>query len=126
MYKTDKTVEQHLRESFSYKRPLREVGLLKNIKSRSLFGCVQCVFEVPENLREALANFPPIIRKIIVGRDDLGPLMKEYAEKERLLTQPSRMLLSSFLAEWNNRCCSFAWIWGWFAGKLIVLCNTLR
>ena len=52
-----------------------------------------------EILREALANFPPIFRNINVGRDDIGPLMKEYAEK-RLLSQSRRMLISSFF--WEN------------------------
>ena len=36
--KTDKTVEQHLRGSFPYKKPLREEKFLNYIKSGSLFG----------------------------------------------------------------------------------------
>ena len=79
--------------------PLREETFAENIISRSLFGYVQCDFEVPENLREVFANFPPIFRNIIVGTDDIGPIMKEYAEKERILTQPKRMLISSYFLE---------------------------
>ena len=79
--------------------PLREERLLENMKSGSLFGYVQCDIEVPENLREAFANFPPICKNIKVGRDDIGPFMKEYAEKEGILTQPRRMVISSYFLE---------------------------
>ena len=58
MYKTNNIVKQHLRESFHNKMHLREEKLLRKIKSRSLFGYVQCDYEVPENLRETFANFP--------------------------------------------------------------------
>ena len=79
--------------------PLIEEKLLKNIKSTSLFGYVQCDIEVLENLRKAFANFPPIFKNVIVGTDDIGTIMKEYAEKEYLLTQPGRILISSFCLE---------------------------
>ena len=32
-----------------------------------------------------------------MSRDDIGNLMKEYAEKERIMPQPRRMLISSFI-----------------------------
>ena len=99
MCKTDNTVKQHLHEIFPYKTPLREEGLLENIKSASLFGYVRSDNEKPENLREALANFPHISMNIKVGRDDIGPFTKGYAEKKGLLTQPRRKLISSYFLE---------------------------
>ena len=78
---------------------LLEKKFLENIKSGSLFGYVQCDIEVTENLREAFANFPPNYKKIIVGGDDIGPFMKESAEKEGILTQSRRMLTSSYFLE---------------------------
>ena len=81
---------------------LREEKLLENIKLGSLFGYVQSHIEVPENLREALANFPPIFKNNKNGRDDIGPFMKENAEKEGILTQPRRMPTSSYFLE-NGR-----------------------
>ena len=99
LYKTDNIVKQHLRESFPYKMPLREERLLENMKSGGLFGYVQCDIEVAENLREAFAYFPPICKNIKVGRDDIGTFMKEYAEKEGILTQPRRMVISSYSLE---------------------------
>ena len=98
-YKTDNFVEQHLRESFPNKMPLREESPLKNIKTGNLFGYIQCDIEVPENLREAFANFPPIFKNNKFGRDDIGPFMKEYTKRERLFTQSRRMLKSSYFLE---------------------------
>ena len=96
LYKTNSLVMQHLRESFPYKLPLTEEGLLQRIKDGNLFGYLKCDIEVPEHLRENFANFPPIFKNTYVSRDDIGPLMKEYAEKNQYLTQPRRMLISSF------------------------------
>ena len=61
--------------------PLKEDRLLENMKSGSLFGYVQVDIEVPENLREASANFSPIFKNINVGKDEIGPFQKEYAGK---------------------------------------------
>ena len=66
--------------------PVREERLLKNIKSGNLFGYVQCLIEILENLREFFAMFPPIFMNINVGRGDIGPIMKEIPKKEGLLT----------------------------------------
>ena len=94
MSKTNNFAKQHLHESFPYKKR----RLLENIRSGSLFGYVQCDIEVPENLREAFANFLPIFKNINVDRDDIGPFMKKYAENEGILTQPKIMLISSYFS----------------------------
>ena len=67
--------------------PLTEERLLERIKSGSLFGYVQGDIEVPEILREAFANFPPIFSNNNVGTDEIGQFMEEYANKKGLLTQ---------------------------------------
>ena len=63
------------------------------------FGYVQSDTEVPENLREASAILPNTLKKIGVARDDVGQFMKGFAEKEDLLTQPRRVLKSSYFLE---------------------------
>ena len=85
-----------MRESFPYKRPLR---LLEQIGSGILFGFVQCDIEVPEGLKTIVANFPRFSKNTNVGRHDIGLLMKDYAEKEALLCQPRKLLISSYLFE---------------------------
>ena len=96
LYKTDSVVKNHLRESFPYKLPLKEEGLLQRIKDGNLFGYIQCDMAVPDHLKDKFANFPPIFKNIDVSREDIGPLMKEYAEKHDYLSRPRRMLISSF------------------------------
>ena len=81
---------------------LKEERFLEIITSGNLFGYVQCDIGVPENLREAFANFQPILKNNFIGRDDIGPLMMDYAEKKGLLTQPSTLLKSSYFLE-NDR-----------------------
>ena len=92
-------VKEHLRESFPFKRPLREESLLEQIRSGTLFGYVQCDIEVPEELKKKFANFPPIFKKTNVGRHNIGSLMQDYAEKEGILCQPRKMLISSYFLE---------------------------
>ena len=62
LYKISNTVEQHIREHFSYRRSLAAEQLLEEIKEGKLFGYVQCDIEVPENLRANFANFPQYSR----------------------------------------------------------------
>ena len=56
LYKTDVSLKEQLRESFHYKRPLRQDQLMDKIKSGELFGYVQCEIEVPERLKEQFAK----------------------------------------------------------------------
>ena len=99
LYKTTTCVKEHLRESFPYKRPLREERLLEQIRNCKLFGYVQCDIEVPEELKEKFGIILPIFKNTKVGRHDIGLLMKDYAEKEGLLCQPRKMLISSYFLE---------------------------
>ena len=99
LYKTTTCVQEHLRESFPYKRPLKEEDLLEQIRSGKLFGFVQCDIEVPEELKKKFASFPPIFKNTNVVRHRIGSLMQDYAEKEGLLCQPRKMLISSYFLE---------------------------
>ena len=99
LYKTTTCVKEHLRESFPYKRQLREESLLEQIKSGKFFGFVQCDIEVPEELKKKSATFPPNFNFANVGRHDMRSLMKDYAEKEGLLYKPRKMLITSCFQE---------------------------
>ena len=99
LFKLTTCVKEHLRESFPYKRPLREESLLEQIRSGRWFGYVQCDLEVPEELKKKFAKVPPIFQNTNEGRLDIGLLMKDFAEKEGLLCQPRKMLFSSYFLE---------------------------
>ena len=96
LYKTTNTVIQHIREHFPYRRSLAAEQLLEEIKKGKLFGYVQCDIEVPEILRSKLDDFPPIFKNTLVSKNDIGELMKTYAEEEGILSQPRKMMISSF------------------------------
>ena len=96
LYKTTANFKLHIGENFPYRRSLTEQQLLEGIKEGSLFGYVQCDIEVPENLRINFANFPPIFKKTLVSKNDIGDLMKTYAEERGIMSQPRIMLISSF------------------------------
>ena len=95
-FKTNENLKLHIRNNFPYQRPLTQNMLLQRITEEKLFGYVQCDLEVPLHLRDKFANFPPIFKNCHVGRDDIGNLMKAYAEEHELLKNPQRMLISSF------------------------------
>ena len=97
LYKTDAPVKSYLRANFLYKRPLSEEQLLQGIIDGRLFVYVQCDIEVPEHLRDTFSIFPPIFNKTVVSRNDIGDLMKEHAEKEGIMPQPRKILISSFI-----------------------------
>ena len=82
-YKTDNIVKQHLRESFPYKMPLREKRLLEVIKSGSLFVYVQCVIEVPENIK-LLPTFHPSSRRLMLVMMTFFRLPKNVPRKKDL------------------------------------------
>ena len=96
LYRTDATVKDHLRTNFPYEQPLSEERLMREIRSRRLFVYVQCDLKVPEHLKAYFVNFPPTFKNTVVSRNDIEDLMKEYAEKEEIMSQPRRMLLSRF------------------------------
>ena len=68
---------------------------LKEMKEGKLFGYAQCNIEVLGKLRANFANFLPIFNNTLVSNSDMGDLMKNYAEEEKLLSQPQKMLISS-------------------------------
>ena len=95
-YKTTDTFKQHIRDHFAYRRSLATEQLLEETKEGKLSGYWQCDIEVPEKLRSKFVNFPPILKKTLVSKSDIGDLMKNYGEEGRLLSQPQKMLISSF------------------------------
>ena len=102
LYKTTNTVKQHIREHFPYRRSIAAEQVLEEIKEGKLFGYGQCDIDVPENLRSKFVNFPPIFKNTLVSKGDIGELLKNYAEEERLFSQPRIMLISSFTLHYGT------------------------
>ena len=88
LHKTTYTVKQHIRHSLAAEQ------LSEEIKERKLFGYVECDIEELESLKSKFDNFPVIFKNTLVSKTDIGYLMKNYAEEERM-SQPRKMLISS-------------------------------
>ena len=99
LYKTNTNVKQHFRENFPCRRSLTDHQFLEEIKSRKLFGYVQCDIEVPANLRANFANFPPIFKNTLVWENDTEDIIKTYAEEKGLMSQARKILISSFTVQ---------------------------
>ena len=97
LYKTDASVKIHLRKFFPHRCAMSKEGLMQGIINGRLFGYVQYDIEVPEHLGDYFSNFLLILKNTAVARDDIGNLMKQYAEKKINMVQPRRMLISSFI-----------------------------
>ena len=72
---------------------LTEYQLLGELMKGYSVGYVQCDIQVPDIWRANVDYFPPIPRNAPFSRNDVGDLMKNYAE-EGLLSQPLEMLIS--------------------------------
>ena len=102
--RNDRTVAQFLkfaipRQYPSYARFRQPTldNIITSILDESLFGLVECDIHVPDHLREHFSEMTPIFKNIEVTRNDIGPLMREYAEQHKLLTTPRRTLIGSYV-----------------------------
>ena len=96
LYKTTKNVKLHIRENFSYRRPITGHQFLERLKKGNSFGYVQCANEVPKKVRANSLFFLLLLKNTLVGKNDYADLMKTYAEEEGIMTQSRKMLISSF------------------------------
>ena len=65
----------------------------EELKIRKLFDFVQCYAKVPENFR---ANFVSVFENTFFSKNVVGNVMKMFAREERIMSQPRKMLISSF------------------------------
>ena len=96
LYKTTNIVKQHIREHFPYRRSLAAEQRLEEVNEGKVFGYVRCDIEVPESLRSNFDNFLPIFKSTLASKNDIGELMKTYAEEEGIMSKPRKLLISSF------------------------------
>ena len=73
--------------------------MIAAVREGSLFGMVECDIEVPDPLRPYFAEMTPIFKNIKVSHENIGEPMRQYAEANKLLTQPRRSLIGSYLGQ---------------------------
>ena len=106
------------------KLPLMEGRLSEDVENGSLFSYVQCDFGVLQNLPEKFSVSPPIFTNVNVSRDDICPQKEDYNEEEGLwlrLAECWNQAVSQKSEESLHGCCSFIWVWGWYA-KILWFC----
>ena len=54
---------------------------------------------VPAYLRDYFSKMPPIFKNAEVGRQDKGEFMQNWAERHRVLTQPRKTLIGSYIGQ---------------------------
>ena len=92
-------VKDFLKSNYPFQPSMNKNSLIEKIKRGELFGVVDCSLEVPEEMYPYFEDFPRIFKNCEVGRDDIGDHMKEFAERNKLLSRPRKMLISSFKLE---------------------------
>ena len=70
--------------------------MLEEIHNRNIFGYLQCDLDVPGELRAKFAILPPFFENTSFSKNDIDDLMRTYAEEEDKVSQPRKMLISSF------------------------------
>ena len=85
-----------IRENLPYRRSVAADPLLEEIKNGKMFGYVQLGNEVSKNFSSNFANFPPIFKNTLGGKNDSGDSMKKYAQEEGIMFQRRKMLISGY------------------------------
>ena len=78
---------------------MNEQQILEAIQEGTLFGFSECDIKVPEHLKDYFSEMTPIFKNTKVCRDDIGETMKNYAEQNKLMSQPQHSLIGSYYGE---------------------------
>ena len=89
----------HFRRRLDRKQYMTEGEILNAVKTGELFGLVECDIHVPEALQQHFNEMQPIFKNENITRDDIGEMMREYAEEHNIMSQPRRSLIGSFKGE---------------------------
>ena len=87
------------RTPFLKHNSMTEEEILKRVQTRELFGTVECDIEVPENLKKYFSEMTPIFKNTTVRREDIGPLMENFARQNKVMSQPRRCLIGSYFGK---------------------------
>ena len=67
--------------------------------NKQLFGFLIVDIHTPEDLKHFCRDFPPIIKKINISREDIGVYMQKVAEQYDLLKKSKKYLISSYFGK---------------------------
>ena len=87
------------RRRMDKKQEMTEEEILQCVQEGTLFGMVECDIETPAELKSTFKEMPPVFKNVEVSRDDVGDMMRQYAEEHKIMQQPRRMLISSYFGQ---------------------------
>ena len=73
--------------------------ILSEVRNERLFGCVEVDIFVPDHLKEKFSEMCPIFKNTNISREDIGEYMQSYAEENKIMAQPRRILIGSLKGE---------------------------
>ena len=77
-------------------RRMTQQQILAGVVDGTLFGMVECDVRVPEELQDYFSEMQPVLKNASVTQDDIGPLMRQYAEEHDIMSAPRRMHVGSY------------------------------
>ena len=77
-------------------RRMTQQQIIAAVVDGTLFGMVECDICVPRERQYHFAEMQPIFKNTTVTRNDIGPFMPEYAEKNDIMSTPRRMFIGSY------------------------------
>ena len=102
MRKHDSSLSSFLSANFpppKFRQGVTEEHLLSAIHKGDLFGFVVCDIHVPEHLKENFSEMCPIFKNTNIFRDDIGDVMRNYAEEHGIMSTPRRSLIGSMFGQ---------------------------
>ena len=87
------------RRPLDYKRTMTGEQVIAAVREGSLFGMVECDILVPDPLKPYFAEMTPIFKNIKFSWEDIGEPMRQYAEANKLFTQPRQSLIRTYLGQ---------------------------
>ena len=95
-WKTDNTnvMKDLLKSNDPFQPSMSKKSVIEKINSGELFCVFDCTLEVPEEMYSYFEDFPPVFKNCEVGRDYIREHMKDFAERNKCLLRPRKLLIS--------------------------------
>jgi G:T-mismatch repair DNA endonuclease (very short patch repair protein) len=93
---------------------ISEQTIIREVQTGALFGMVEVDIETPPEYYHHFAEFQPVIKRASVSKEDIGSVMKRFADENGLLKKPSETLLCSYH---GNKILLATPLLRWYLGK---------
>jgi G:T-mismatch repair DNA endonuclease (very short patch repair protein) len=78
---------------------MTEENIKKQLKDGSLFGLAEVNIEVPAELKTHFSEMTPVFKHATITKENVSPLMQQFANDNKLMTTPTQSLIGSYTGE---------------------------